>query len=346
MPGYHAVMATFVAITGNDSVFSLRAATLIFGFLTIMMFFMILNNTASQFKYLRTLQFATLPLVFVFFYLIYTDILSLLFILVMIYFSNRKQYILAGIFGICSMLIRQNNIIWISIVPFMYFLDHWNIQGVSDLIKETIKKMWVFILALFLFILFIIVNDGVAVGDASSHPAFKFSTGNLFFFLFCVFVFFLPFQIYYLKEVFVFVYKNRIVWVASFLIFLVYWYTFNPDHPYNALAPHYFLRNLILTKITQSDFFKLLFFMPVLYSVWLLYLMPLRNKVYYLLYPLTVLFLTPSWLIEQRYYIIPVVLFLIFRKPLSKPVEIIQFCYNIILLALLMPLILAGKAFL
>jgi alpha-1,2-glucosyltransferase len=40
----------------------------------------------------------------------------------------------------------------------------------------------------------------------------------------------------------------------------------------------------------------------------------LQQKAFLLLYPATVLALLPIWMIEQRYYLAPFTLFLLFRK--------------------------------
>ena len=47
----------------------------------------------------------------------------------------------------------------------------------------------------------------------------------------------------------------------------------------------------------------------------------LKCKELLLLYPLALLYLMPSWLIEPRYLIVPLLLFNIFRKPASERVE-------------------------
>jgi len=70
-------------------------------------------------------------------------------------------------------------------------------------------------------------------------------------------------------------------------------------------------------------FLKVAFFMPVALAVLWLRTVGLREH-WWLLYPFTVLFLLPAWLIEQRYYLIPLALFLLARKPVSIHVERVQ----------------------
>ena len=60
----------------------------------------------------------------------------------------------------------------------------------------------------------------------------------------------------------------------------------------------------------------------VAWTVLSLAVTPLVRPQYLLLYPFTVLFLVPSWLVEQRYTLIPFTLFLLMRRPASAPVEL------------------------
>jgi alpha-1,2-glucosyltransferase len=78
-----------------------------------------------------------------------------------------------------------------------------------------------------------------------------------------------------------------------------------------------------------------LFFLPIAFSIMSLSVTTLRNKSYYLLYPFTVLFLVPSWLIEQRYYIVPFSLFILFKNEKSRLVEYSTIAMYIVTSALL-----------
>jgi alpha-1,2-glucosyltransferase len=121
---------------------------------------------------------------------------------------------------------------------------------------------------------------------------------------------------------------------------------FKNDHPYNNIATYYFIRNFILVAFTKSNALKALFFLPMLYTFLSLIVTPLSRKSWYLFYAITILFLLPSWLIEQRYYIIPFALFMLFRKDQSPFFERITVAYYIGILCFLLPLIVSLKIFL
>jgi alpha-1,2-glucosyltransferase len=162
------------------------------------------------------------------------------------------------------------------------------------------------------------VNKGFAVGDKGAHPAFSFHLGNIFFILFLFFFLFLPLNISNFKKIIKLVKKNKKIMVLILGVFL-YIIAFKNSHYYNAHT--YFLRNRLLVYFTANVFRKVLFAIPIIYSVLSIIVTKLKKKSFYLLYPFALVYLLPSWLIEQRYYLIPFVLFMLFRKKQSKVVE-------------------------
>ena len=47
----------------------------------------------------------------------------------------------------------------------------------------------------------------------------------------------------------------------------------------------------------------------------------LKRKELVLLYPLSIVLLLPSWIIEPRYHLVPILLFIVFRERQSRAVE-------------------------
>lgn len=58
---------------------------------------------------------------------------------------------------------------------------------------------------------------------------------------------------------------------------------------------------------------------------------PLKERSFLWLYPLAFLYLGGSWLIETRYAIVPLVLFLLLRCTLPWRLEMAQFLFNVVL---------------
>lgn len=330
IPGYHYTIFLLSDIFGFYSMVSARFFSLIFSFISIIVFFALAKRMSKDYT-TKIFQYAFFPILFPFFFLIYTDFFSLVLILFALYFVFCESYEIAGIFGILSFFARQNNVIWMA---FLCALIYYNKNGLRinfKAIREFLKDIWVFILGFIIAIVFIIINGGFAVGDKTAHPAFSFHFGNVFFILFLFFFLFLPLNIYNFFKIIDFIKKKKLIWIVVLCIFLIYIKFFIINHPYNFLAPKYFLRNMILQYFIYNFWLKIFLFLPIIYSILSLCVMGLKRKEFYLLYPFSILFLIPSWLIEQRYYFIPLTLFILFKKEENKLVELITIVAYVLL---------------
>lgn len=98
--------------------------------------------------------------------------------------------------------------------------------------------------------------------------------------------------------------------------------TFEIDHPYNTEPwAQWFLSNQILSFFGKDALHKALFFLPILYAICSLIVTPLYDKRYNLIYPFSILFLLPHWLVDPRYHLIPLVLFLLFKRDDPSPIN-------------------------
>jgi len=170
-------------------------------------------------------------------------------------------------------------------------------------------------------VVFVVLNEGVAVGDREAHSAFGFFLGNIYFCLFLTFFLFFPVFVSYRK-----VLCERLKeWETLLLllgIFIVYLLTFSTRHPYNQVDYTFFLRNKVLLFFSTTLAGKVLFFLPIAGSVLFFSEVVLCERPFFLLYPATFLFLLPVSLIEQRYYLIPFALFLAMREQRSGTAEV------------------------
>lgn len=340
-PTYHLIIAVAASSLNLSSLFSLRLISLFLSLLTIIIFFLSAGKIDRQATEQKTWQFIFLPLLFPFLFLIYTDIFSLLLILLSLFLLLNERNYSAGLLGVLAVLTRQNNIVWLLFALAYIFYRQYKKKGVHYL-KDFLREGLIFIFGLIAFVFFVIINQGVALGDQIMHPFFFFSFGNLFFLLFLFFFLFLPGNIYNFKKIVTLVRGRREIIFWSIGLFLFYLIFFRVDHPYNNYFFHwqegiesFSLRNSLLFFINKNWWTKTLAFAPILYSVFSLAVSELEEKSFYLLYPFTFLYLLPSWLIEGRYYIIPLVLFILFKKPAPRPVEYATILIFVLLSAIL-----------
>ena len=100
------------------------------------------------------------------------------------------------------------------------------------------------------------------------------------------------------------------------ILFVVFWAGFVNNHPHNNERGDYFLSNAILMLFSSTAGLKLLFFVPVAIGALCMAAVPIP-KPWRLLFPFTMIFLLPEWLVVPRYYLIPLSLFLLARTPVT-----------------------------
>lgn len=325
IPGYHVVMALASRMMGEESIVFYRTVNLLFAFASIVVFFLTAQAIHKKTSLAKTFQYVFLPILFPFFFLLYTDVLSLLLMLLALLAYEKRNVPASAVFAALSVIVRQNNIVWFAFL-FAAMLPHVKASDISR--KEFIESAVLFGIGFILFAVFMQINGGIAIGDKGSHPFPSLHLGNVYFLLFLCGILFLPMHLGNLRNIFRELRSNRFAPAILVAFFVVGMLTFVSTHGYNQGLDSVFLRNKILSYFTLTPLLKTLFFIPTTLAFLSLLVTPLRKPVYYLLYPATVLYLLPSWLIEQRYYFIPFVFFLLFRREQSKTWEWLTVAYS------------------
>ncbi|XP_071960635.1 dol-P-Glc:Glc(2)Man(9)GlcNAc(2)-PP-Dol alpha-1,2-glucosyltransferase-like [Antedon mediterranea] len=157
------------------------------------------ERNISNSRYIMTaVNLASLPLLYFFTFLYYTDVGSTFFILLMYLRYLEERHVSSAIFGACAIMFRQTNIVWVVFIAgiivarevekstkleshithsFVLHSITTAIMSVLTHIHKVPNFMFLFILLspyLILmcgFAIFIYVNDGIVVGDRTSHQA-------------------------------------------------------------------------------------------------------------------------------------------------------------------------------
>lgn len=320
LPGYYFIMAGLRFLLGVSSLAELRILTTIFSLLSILAFFLVAQKINKKEIYVKTLQYFFFPILFIFFFLVYNDVTSLLLVLLSFYFVLKKRYQTAGLTGFLSILIRQNNIIWLGFFCLYIFLEEYKFRFSRKSLVGFLKDIPVFIFSLVYVIIFVIVNGNPAMAEPDLNPmAFHFE--NVFFILFLHFFLFLPLNLNNLPKIIRMIKRKLYVLPIIIGIFIFYFLSFKVKHWYNDPSFHGFLRNRLVNWGVANQSQKVIFFIPIAYSILCLGVTKFSKKSYYLLYPFTILFLSLSWMIEQRYYLIPFTFFILFKKQKSRLLE-------------------------
>ena len=186
LPGYYFLIAAISYLTKLTSIFQLRMISLVFSFLSIIVFYLLAQKINRQQTLLKTAQYFFFPLFFVFFFLLYGDICSLLFLMLSFLFVLDKRYFFAGIFGLISLIFRQNNIVWLGFFCVYILAEEYNFKLQFQNIWSYLKDISLFILGFAGVLFFIVINKSPAMAQTSLNPI-VFRQENLFFMLFIYF---------------------------------------------------------------------------------------------------------------------------------------------------------------
>jgi len=319
LPGYHAIMAAVAWGIGTHSPSTVRILSAILCFPIMVLFFLCARALGKNNRVSLSLLFLLCLLVFPYFFLIYTDIPALLFLLGVLFLTLTRRYQLAGLVVGLSLLIRQTNIVW----AFFLALVALGQEGVwGQLVRhewrsvlQAVARLWLFVLAGLAFLAFVYWNGGVAIGVLrSQHELGRLlypTQGYLWFFV--MFFLFLPLHFWNVPRIVTMLRRRPVLWgVISVVAFVVYLQTFWADHGWN--YDPWWLRNRLLVWLRQDTWNLWLAFLPMLWAIVSLCVTPFARRSFYWLYPVAILSVVPFSLIEPRYFMVPLVFFMLFAE--------------------------------
>jgi alpha-1,2-glucosyltransferase len=342
LPGYHWTMAVLSMLVQSHRGFTMRLLATFLSFLCILSFFSLTKKIDEKSAIPRSLLFLIFPLFFPFFSLVYTDIYSMMFVLLALSFALDQRLWLSGIVGILGLLVRQNNIVWLAMIALMAYAENYYPQYQWKDVKRWISKFIFFFLAAALIVFFVIWNKGFVLGDRSHH-ILALSSGNLFFMLFLFFFLFAPYNLSNFPKIVDFLKTHKLMGLVLAEVFLVYLFFFKADHIFNHFGR--FLHNLILVAMHRTWLSQCLSFLPIAYSIVSLCVTPLKRKSFYLLYPFTVIFLTLDAVIDVRYLFVPLALFLAFKEDDSERITLFTLATYLVPTMFIMALLAEGAYF-
>lgn len=315
LPGYHIAVAQWVRVSGLGSLAALRMLTLVFGSAAVLLFALIWRRWQSD-SWLMSAQFAVLPLVLPFAVLVYTDVPSLFVVLLGVWLLVSGHVAWAGLALCAAVLVRQNNVVWSA----FYVVVAWQAAAAMP-VRTRLRGLWPLALPSLLFIAHWVHNGSInnSASESVLHPDLRLSIGNPLFFIFLLATL-MP--LHTLRAVVLALNRERWrLWLAPAVAIVVFALWFRVDHPYNQGMPEYFLRNQWLLNVVSHWPAKIVFAMLIAGGTLLLTTTPLigMNSGVFLL--LVMPFLAASWLIEQRYAIVPMSLWLLLRQPSAEWIE-------------------------
>ena len=321
------------------SVFNLRATNIIFSSLNTVVIFLLLRSIHTNSNYvissLYALTLSLFPPLYFFSFLYYTDQGSTLFVLSALLAARQSHHAVSAILFLFSLLFRQTNVIWVCFAAACTLLHHveGRIRSEAGLLERLVKAVAYLVLQLrpsihtllpymlvcVSFLLCIIWNGGIVLGDRSQHKiTLHFSQISYFVLLAGVFTWYQ--MLSSIKSVIITNFRQVIVWLLLLtIIFLLFARFSTVTHPYlladNRHYTFYFWRKIINYSAYARYYLSIPYAIATILMTSLL--IPGSSELYALVYWVSVvLVLSLQPLIEFRYFILP---YLIFRIHSAHP---------------------------
>jgi alpha-1,2-glucosyltransferase len=327
LPGYHWVVAGILFAFGADSTGAARLVNAVFGLSAVAVFFSIRRRLHPEDEARATVQFALLPVLFPFFFMVYTDALSLALVLGAFLATLVGRPWLSVSLLLAAISVRQNNVIWAGFLAFWAIWPQWSASGLrsAGAFRASLTQAWPYAVPVLAFVAYWWWNGTITYADAQStmHPPGWLQTGNPYFVLFLV-ALLMPLQtLAGLREFFRRARAFHSWWLLPLAVFGLFALTFEVDHPYNRLALGVNVRNRWLMAVEESPSAWWAFGLAATAAACAVSALPRVRPEAWLLAPFAALFLAASWMIEPRYGFIPLALYLSMRKPASDGMEAI-----------------------
>jgi len=333
------------SLSMSCSVPALRCVSAIFGLANLVLIFKLVNilHPRCQHKYILTFTIWTMPVFFFFNFLFYTDTGSVCFVLLMYYLALTQRIRAAALTGVCAIVFRQTNVIWCAFVAADVSLRKLNFpkhSGIMQQLKTVMKcspriiaEQWPFVMVGALFALFLVINNGIVVGDRTNHqvgihiPQFLYAV---------LFITALDFAKVLDKE-----HLKRLK-LSPFLVAMLVvvavcaWHGIrccSAPHPYT-LADNRHYTFYVWKNFLSKDHIRygaIVLYMVALWSMWAMLGGSVLQRLFYFL--CVAALLVPSTLLEFRYYIVPYIFYKLASRPSkhSTLANILTLCCHIII---------------
>ncbi len=337
-PGYHALIAGPASLPGLNSLTALRIISTVFSLATVILAGLFLVRQNANAPATRTAQILFCPLLWPFYFLLYTDLVSTALVLTALLLAMAGRHVSLALVATASLAVRQTSILWTALYwlialqrsgqlePLLRFTSDQQPGWLSRLwiqVKAAFIETWPLLLPGLAFSIFVIWNQGIAIGSRDLHHLAGLYPTQVFTLLLTVWILTLPLQIARLADIGRLITSRPWIMTLPLILLAAYWWSFAITHHHNFGLPEYHLRNRLLLWMNEDPLIRLLAFVPMAWASLTLLVIRLREPVLYWLFPLAILAVLPIELIEQRYYIVPFVLWMLFRRAQSPITEVL-----------------------
>lgn len=319
-PGYHAAAAAVMKLVGGHTIGDARAVNALFGVIAIAGFYALRRTLDPGSQSLASMQFVVLPVLAPLFFVVYTDVLSLALILWAAVATFKGRHGWSAAILLVSIGVRQNNVLWAA---FLAWLVAWPLLRERGLAawRDVLARTLPYAAPLLAFLAYWLWNGSISLNRPVSHPDLTLHAGNVFCLLFLMGALFPLHVAAGLREFPSLVRRRPWLALVPLAVFAAFWFGYHADHRDNAVMPEWFLRNALVMAASNDPVTRAWTALVAALGVAGWMLTRLRPREAYWLVPFSIGFLSLSWLIEQRYTLVPLAFWLAFRAMRGRALE-------------------------
>jgi hypothetical protein len=252
----------------------------------------------------------------------------------------RGRWLTAGLVASLSVLVRQTNAVVLVFMIAVLWLERSRYGSAYEQVGSFLRQAGSCLLGVCAFVVFVLFNEGVAIGDRGRH-AVGLHVGNVYFALFLLAVVALPSGLSAVRANINPLSRSALFPAVLLTSYAIYICAFKVNHYYNTIPA--FLHNALLLWVKQSPLTLSLFFVPIAIGIAVVWSTDFVRAAHRVWIPLSAFVLVPESLIEQRYAIIPIVYWMLLRKDSSPRAELLGLIISFCLSMTLVWTILGGK---
>jgi alpha-1,2-glucosyltransferase len=307
LPGYFLVVGLITRLFGEYADTTARLVNLAGSIPLLFLARSLVERAWPGQGWIRAAQVLFLPLLYPFFFLMYTETWSLVCLTGMLLAALGGRTMVAALVAVAGMAIRQDFVIWAAFAFLLVCLEKDTWRG---RVNQALVVGWPLIGAGLAFVAFFAWNGfSVALGDQSMH-AKPHNVTNLSVCLLYGFAAFLPYHAWNAPGILA---LSKHAWALALVVagFAFYWLTFSNSHVYN--ENRFWLHNELLYWMTRLPALRALLYVPAAWCAlsWAASRLPERRLEW--LYAFLVASVVLHPLVEERYYLPGLVLFNLWR---------------------------------
>jgi len=320
IPGYHVATALLARITGDGSLDAARWINAGYGLLAIAGFHALRRRIWPGTQSWATAQFMLLPVLAPLFFVVYTDVLALALLLWAAWAAVAGRIWASALLMALLVGVRQHEVVWLGLVVPLAGMQQ---DASEDRRGGPARALSPFLLPLAGFFAFWLWNGSISLSteQAALHPDFGLHGGNIGCAL-LVAGLLLPLHVLAGMRRYLAPWRAQ-PWrvLLPFVLALAFWFGFQADNPYNTVFPDYYLHNRLVQLIQPPALPRACAAVAFALAACGLAQYALRPRAALALWPVAALFLAGSWLVELRYAMVPLVMWLALRAPAARRIE-------------------------